>query len=311
MNLEEEKANMEKIRLCQEIVDEIQTQSRRPVCKLQLSQETFGITDSHLGGVAYLPHDGKYPMGDDGQMLWLCAQINFAQMPAMEDFPREGILQFFLSDFDYDGGFGLYTEEDETKQSQWKVCWYPKVDNTVTEAECIAKMPAPWNTEEELWRVPDEPLKMAFQPVGQEGVNHEDFRFDILFAEALKKRLPKENPKEYMPYELWDETPENREHPNRKALEQIIEQIHCGGCKIGGYPRYEQDDPRLYEYGDKLSAWDMLLLQLDGDDFTYPCGDIGNKAFISLNGGTLNFLIRSEDLKKQDFSKVLAQWACS
>lgn len=31
MNFEDEKANMEKIRLCQEIVDEIQAQSRRPV----------------------------------------------------------------------------------------------------------------------------------------------------------------------------------------------------------------------------------------------------------------------------------------
>lgn len=30
MNFEDEKANMEKIRLCQEIVDEIQAQSRRP-----------------------------------------------------------------------------------------------------------------------------------------------------------------------------------------------------------------------------------------------------------------------------------------
>lgn len=309
MSFEDEKENMEKIRLCQEIVDEIQMQSRRPVCHLQLSQGTYGIADSHLGGVPYLPHDGKYPMGDDGQMLWLCAQINFAQMPAMEDFPKEGILQLFLSDFDYDGGFGLYSGEDGTVQDQWKVCWYPEVDSTVTEEECAAKMPVPWNTEERLWRVPDEPLKMAFQPVGQEGVNYDDFQFEILFAEALKKRLPGEEPENYMPYEIDDETPENREHPNRKALEQIIEQMKCGGCKMGGYPRYEQDDPRLYD--DALSAWDTLLFQLDGDDFTYPCGDIGAKAFISLNGGTLNFLIRTEDLKKQDFSKVLAQWACS
>ncbi|MDE7415984.1 MAG: DUF1963 domain-containing protein [Lachnospiraceae bacterium] len=309
MHFEEEKANMEKIRLCQEIVDEIQTESGRSVCHLQFSQETFDITDSHLGGVPYLPHDGKYPMGDDGQMLWLCAQINFAQMPSMEDFPKKGILQFFLSDFDYDGGFGLYSEEDWTVQSQWKVCWYPEVDNTVTESECIAKMPDPWNTEERLWRVPDEPLKMTFQPIGQEGVNYEDFRFGILFAEALKKRLPEEDPERYMPYEIYDETPENREHPNRKALEQIIERMKCGGCKMGGYPRYEQDDPRLY--GEELPAWDTLLFQLDGDTFTYPCGDIGEKAFISLNGGTLNFLIRSEDLMKQDFSNVLAQWACS
>lgn len=31
----------------------------------------------------------------------------------MEDFPNEGILQFFLSDFDYDGGFGLYSAKTD------------------------------------------------------------------------------------------------------------------------------------------------------------------------------------------------------
>ena len=44
-----------------------------------------------------------------------------------------------------------------------------------------------------------------------------------------------------MPYELCDDTSEEREMVNK-----IREQIIIGGCKIGGYPRYLQDDPRLY-----------------------------------------------------------------
>lgn len=158
-----------------------------------------------------------------------------------------------------------------------------------------------------MWRTPDSPLKMTFLPVEQEEINHEDFRFNALFAAALTARLPGVNPKDYMPYGLHADTSEERE-----ALNKIRKQIEIGGCKLGGYPRYCQDDPRLYskECGKPLEEWDTLLFQLDDDTFTFPAGDIGGMDF-SLNGGTLNFLIRSEALKNRDFSQVLAQWACS
>lgn len=307
MGITDEKTNMEKIRCCQNIVDAIQADSKRPVCHLQFSQETFRITDSHLGGVPYLPHSAKYPAGNDGQTLWLCAQIHFAQMPSIEGFPNEGILQFFLSDFDYDGGFGLYNETDGTIQGSWRVIYYPSVDETVTEDECRAKMPASGEDTEELWRVPDRPMKMMFLPVEQEGINHEDYRFDLLFAEALSARLPDAKPEEYMPYKLPDDTAEERD-----ALHKIWKQIRIGGCKLGGYPRYYQDDPRLYseECGKPLEEWDTLLFQLDDDTFTFPAGDVGHMDF-GLNGGSLNFLIPSEDLKNRDFSRVLACWACT
>ena len=102
-------------------------------------------------------------------------------------------------------------------------------------------------------------------------------------------------------------TPEERE-----LLNKVRKQTEIGGCKIGGYPRFTQDAPRLYskEWGKPLEEWDTLLFQLDDDTFTFPAGDIGGMD-INLNGGTLNFLIRKEDLKNQDFSQVLAQWACS
>lgn len=307
MSVEAKKTNMEKICCCQRIVEGIQEQSKRPVCHLQFSEDSFDIRDSHLGGTPYLPHDQEYPVGDDGQTLWLCAQINFAQMPSMEDFPQEGILQIFLSDFEYDGGFGLYSEEDGTVQGQWKVCYYPSVDETVTEEECREKMPESWDDDEELWRTPSRPLKMIFLPAEQEKINDTDFRFASLFAAALTESCPGENPKDYMPYKLKDETAGERE-----ILYDVRKQIEIGGCKIGGYPCYTQDDPREYaeESGKPLEEWDTLLFQLDDDTFSFPAGDIDGMD-INLGGGTLNFLIRSEDLKRRDFSQVLAQWACS
>ena len=324
--------NKEKIQLCQEIVDQILAESKRPVCRLRFSQEAFGLTDSHLGGVPYLPHEAAYPIGKDGQPLWLCAQINFSQVPPVEGFPTGGILQFYLSDWRYDGCFGLDSGEAWTVQDQWRVLWHPTVDETVTEAECQAKMPILWenanannmgrpqngldksslkyakqqgtNMEKalHLWRCPDKPAKMSFLTVETEGVNNMDFRFEKLFSQALKTRLPEEDPREFRLYRLEGETSEERE-----ALNRIYAQIASGGCKLGGYPQYVQDDPRLYgeDLDLSLEKWDTLLFQLDDLDNNAKGTDL------ALNGGTLNFLIRSEDLKNLDFSQVLAQWACT
>ena len=75
--------SMERIQACQTIVDRIQQESRRPVCRIGMSRQPFAITDSHLGGVPYVPHQEKIPTDLGGSQLWLCAQINFAQMPPM------------------------------------------------------------------------------------------------------------------------------------------------------------------------------------------------------------------------------------
>lgn len=325
--------NMEKIQICQEIIDQIQAESRRPVCRIHLSQEPFAITDSHLGGTPYVPKGRQIPTDNDGNQLWLCAQINFSQIPQIENFPSEGILQIFLSDFDCDGGFGLYSAENGIIQGDWRMVYYPTIDEKdITESECRAKMTVPWEEASKenmprpahqfdlqdikdgrikLWRCPNIPLKMTFLPSEQEGINQDDYRFETLFAAALASRLPDENPEAFMPYKLDGETSEERE-----ILTKIRSQIKQGGCKIGGYPTYDQDDPRLYseEQGVQLEEWDILLFQLDDAPYTYPAGEIRKDLGymdMNLNGGTLNFLIRSQDLKDRNFSQVLADWACT
>ena len=337
--------NMEKIQLCQEIVNQIQEQSKQPACYLEFSPEPFGVADSHLGGVPYVPRDGEIPADENGSQLWLCAQINFAQMPRMEDFPESGILQIFLSDWGIDD-FGLCGEDDGegTPQDDWKIAYYPEVDETVTMEECEAKMAVPWaeaskknmprpphqfdlqeieNGDIDLWRCPNVPLNITFLPVEQEGVGDEEYLFGELFAAALKARLPDANPREFMP--LYAEAPEEQE-----PVDQLEKQMQCGGCKIGGHPRYYQSDPRENPYQGMteeslkkynispeavqkalaLTAWDTLLFQLDDDDCDYPAGDIEDMDLYLGGFGSLNLLIRAEDLKNRDFSRVLYNWDC-
>ena len=316
--------NLEKIQLCQEIVNQIQEQSKRPACYLEFSKEPFGIADSHLGGVPYVPRNGEIPTDEKGSQLWLCAQINFAQMPHLDGFPDRGIFQLFASDFDADGGFGFYAGECE-EQNGWKAVYYEEVDGTVTEAECAAKMAVPWeeaskknmprpahkfdlkDIEEgraELWRIPAHPLKISFRPVVQDVIGDNDFRFDDLFAAELERRLPGADPEEFMPYELRDETDEERE-----TLRRVRDQIESGGCKLGGYAYFEQYDIR--EDDEERAAWDILLFQLR-DDFTdFPAGEFPEMDLYLGGFGALNILIRPEDLKNRDFSQVLGYWATS
>ena len=316
--------NLEKIQLCQEIVNQIQEQSKRPACYLEFSKEPFGIADSHLGGVPYVPRNGEIPTDEKGSQLWLCAQINFAQMPHLDGFPDRGIFQLFASDFDADGGFGFYDGECE-EQNSWRVVYYEEVDGTVTEAECQAKMAVSWeeaskknmprpahkfdlkDIEEgraELWRIPAHPLKISFRPVVQDVIGDNDFRFDDLFAAELERRLPGADPEEFMPYELRDETDEERE-----TLRRVRDQIESGGCKLGGYAYFEQYDIR--EDDEERAAWDILLFQLR-DDFTdFPAGEFPEMDLYLGGFGALNILIRPEDLKNRDFSQVLVYLATS
>jgi len=59
-------------------------------------RQNIGITDSKLGGTPYLPKDFNYPTSAEGEPLKLLAQLNFGQLPSLQDFPTEGISQFYV-----------------------------------------------------------------------------------------------------------------------------------------------------------------------------------------------------------------------
>lgn len=58
---------------------------------------------SKFGGIPYWPLGMDYPKTNDGEKLLLLAQLNFSELPHIQNYPQDGLLQFFVADDDLYG----------------------------------------------------------------------------------------------------------------------------------------------------------------------------------------------------------------
>ena len=190
----------------EEVMEVLRGRSHRPACALRLSQGPVTVFDSHIGGLPYCPRKGEPPVGEDGRQLRLMVQINFAQMPDMPPFPKRGILQFFLPDHDW-GMKGYRGMEHWTEQKNWRVLYHPEIDPSVTEDEVQRKVTVePAVAEEGRERrlvssvfLHNWAYKLHFEPVLQEGITVDDFRFWPQFLEIWRSRFSEPPPVQFWP----------------------------------------------------------------------------------------------------------------
>ena len=118
-----------------------------------------------------------------------------------------------------------------------------------------------------------------------------DYRFENVVDAALKK-AGLENGSD----DLEDE-----------EFDLIYEENSYGGHRIGGYPCFEQDDPR--DVTEELRKYDTLLLQIVSH--TMPDAS-GNEETLIMFGdeGGCQFFIPREKLRARDFSDVMYNWDC-
>src|SRR5579875_445467 len=55
------------------------------------------ILGSKINGTPYWEKNGKIPLNSNGEPMELMAQINLSKMPQLPSFPKDGIIQFFIS----------------------------------------------------------------------------------------------------------------------------------------------------------------------------------------------------------------------
>ncbi|MEM9831736.1 MAG: YwqG family protein [Bacteroidota bacterium] len=223
--------------------------SLRPYIRVQAQiDEDVTIIQSKFGGLPYLPSDVDYPTDEDGNPLFLLAQINCEDLPELEDFPQRGILQFYIADDDM---YGLDLDEP-TDQQNFRILYFEEVDEGNRQRDfsflpVFEEMPF------------EEKYTLTF--TSETGaVSPEDIHFDEAFGEA--------------PHTFFDQFGADAD-PVRREYRRFAK---GAGHKMGGYAHFTQEDPR-FEIDDFAEA--VLLLQIDSKN-DIEWGDAGIANFFIL-----------------------------
>ncbi|WP_223580356.1 YwqG family protein [Sphingobacterium sp. GVS05A] len=172
------------------------------------TEESLTIIQSKFLGIPYLPLQYEYPKDKNGKPMILIAQINFEEIPHIENYPESGILQLFISSTDW------YDMDD------YKIIYHDEATN-----EHQTKFPF---LMEDLYE--DSPVycehKLEFIKTTEFG-GTEDHRFNLRF-----------NNMDF--YEFCETLTQDE----CKTVENFLD---ATGHKIGGYAYFTQSDPRDYE----------------------------------------------------------------
>lgn len=171
--------------------------------------DSLGIKKSKFLGYPFYPEDKEYPKDNNGKPLILIAQINFEEIPQLDDFPKDGILQLFL-----------YTED-------WYEDEYKIVYHTKEELEKPYLKDFSFLTEKDYDESPVYKIHELSFEKGIDRGGFEDVQFDFSFGGLGH----------------WDFI----ETLSEEDEEKLLNYIDATGHKLGGYAEFTQSDPREYE----------------------------------------------------------------
>jgi uncharacterized protein YwqG len=170
---------------------------------LQNRESTMFAQNKFLGK-PNLPVGAEYPRDKTGKPMILLAQLNFAEIPKIEDYPEKGFLQFFVS------ADGWYDMDD------YEITFYENIVENQTDFSFLT---------DDLYA--ESPIqcehKLRFLKKIKYG-GAEDFRFDYKF-DGLS----------------YYDFAENLDKTQRDEVDKFFDNT---GHKIGGYADFMQGDPR-------------------------------------------------------------------
>ncbi|WKN40609.1 YwqG family protein [Tunicatimonas pelagia] len=171
-------------------------------------EDKLDVKESKFLGIPFFPRDKEYPKDRTGQPMVMTAQLNFEQIPFLQDFPKSGILQLFISKTDWydDDAKVIYHSEEELRKP------------TLSDFSFLS------NDDYD-----DMPIIKLHQLTFKKGVDKggsEDSQFDYLFGQD----------------DYWDFSESLTEEQQVK----LGKYFDASGHKIGGYADFTQSDPRDY-----------------------------------------------------------------
>ncbi len=200
---------------------------------------------SRLGGGAWLPAGQDWPVGRNGRAMIFVAQVNFADVPPLPDYPDHGLLLFFISDDDVWG-----INFDDLEKSDARVIHVPDPG-------------APGR----ILRRPGPPAETS--PFHDEDVKTHGRAVHFL-ASTMKPGRDDWRIEE--PWPGW--RARGGEARFGELLETPVDPEE--GIYVGGHPCFTQTDPRGRGGG---QDFDRVLLQVGSDD-AFMWGDVGEASFL-------------------------------
>lgn len=200
---------------------------------------------SRLGGPAFLPESVDWPSGADGKAHIFLAQINFAEMPRLPDYPESGLLSVFVADDDVWGA-----NFDDGERGDFVVMYFPDVTapGRLVSRPGGAAATSPFMIAD----VESRGRALRFGDTGATPPSGSDWR--------IEARWPA----------WW----------TRKGDERFVKMLEPDDASrgsfayVGGQPRFTQSDPR-----GEGNPFDRVLLQVGSDD-NVMWGDVGEAVFM-------------------------------
>ncbi len=225
---------------------------------------------SKFGGQPWWPRDLDYPHSASGNPLYLLAQINLAEVPALPGFPNGGLLQFFIANDEvYGFDFERSQAEKMADPDGYRVVYHPQI--VADAALPVAELP-PLPTENLLPLCEEYAVRFR---AADDLPAPSDYGF-----EAIARSI-----------DAIDET----------VIDSLYDMGLGTGSKLGGYAYFTQEDPRGYERPGE--EW-VLLFQMDTSD------EEDGVWIIWGDCGVGNFFIEPARLAAGDFSRVWYNWDC-
>ena len=216
--------------------------SIKPYIEIKASRDSkVDFWQSKLGGKPYLLKKEDYPKNRDGEHLQFLAQINFAEVPHLEPYPEEGLLQFWIGK-DYLYGLDF---DNQTNQNSFRVIYYPKLqkEHFITDFDFVPK------DNEEYSIFEDDGIECSLK----------------FTQKIMPVTLDDFQCAQFFPDEFID---------NYELCEKYHDTFESNGHRIGGYAHFTQHDPRSNE------KMNVMLLQIDYDiDAGIMWGDLGVSNF--------------------------------
>lgn len=244
-----------------------------PMVEVRLPAPNDG-NRSRLGGA---PVDSEVPTDGRGCPMKLLAAIWCSEVRGVPDFPSRGVLRFYVSDND------LYGADFDRPcvQSDFRVLFDENeeaFDPALRDDPCVS---------DSFPILHVLPVRMT---PAMSSVRSSDYRFEQCVNEALIRSGFTEG-----------------DALSEREGEFIYERNAYAGHRIGGYPCFEQEDPR--GYNEALRKYDTLLLQIVSHTVTDENGKQKDLIMFGDNGGC-QFFIPRDRLIARDFSDVMYWWDC-